>query len=265
MKQKLMKTLNLLLTLLLFVTSLASNTTPLLALENDIGGNENPVDVIRELGTLEDVFPQLNPENEGIMTLSMTSIGERYGKIYIANQYGYDYISHLYVDGETVFCIEPMALFKGGLDYYEDTVAWDSLSETQRQAIWEINYYGYSYPGHQTPNYYVATQLMIWEVVDRWYDPYTTDGTVYLDISAEIDTINALRSQPQGRPSFANQTVKTGLNTPVTLTDSKGTLSQYNIQSGNGVSVSSSGNDLTVAITSENYDSRIAFNKNYSA
>jgi hypothetical protein len=45
---------------------------------------------------------------------------------------------------------------------------------------------------------------MIWEVVDQWYDPYYPDGTTYYDVSAEINEINSLRSNPQGRPSFNN-------------------------------------------------------------
>ena len=56
----------------------------------------------------------------------------------------------LYVGDKTVFCIEPMQLFTEGLDYHEDTAKWDELSEQTRQNIWEINYYGYGYSGHQT-------------------------------------------------------------------------------------------------------------------
>ena len=80
----------------------------------------------------------------------MTDIGGRYAMIHINNQFGFDYISYLTVGDKTVFCIEPMQLFTEGLDYHEDTAKWDELSEQTRQVIWEISYYGYSYPGHQT-------------------------------------------------------------------------------------------------------------------
>ena len=80
-----------------------------------------------------------------------------------------------------------------------------------------------------------------------------------------MNEINNLRSTPQGRPSFNNQTIKMGLNTPVTLTDSKGTLSNYSITSGNGVNASVNGNDLTVSITSENYDKTLTFSRNFGA
>ena len=107
---------------------------------------------------------------------------------------------------------------------------------------------------------------MIWQVVTgTWYQPYYMDGTTNYDISNEVNEINHLRSTPQGRPSFNNQTIKMGLNTPVTLTDSKGTLSNYSITSGNGVNASVNGNDLTVSITSENYDKTLTFSRNFSA
>ena len=227
---------------------------------------EDDLDTITELGYLEDVFPdQIINENDVMMT-DTTSFGTRYAMIYIENQYGFDYISHLYVGDKTVFCIEPMQLFVAGNDYVPDSAKWDELSETQRQAIWEINYYGYSYPGHESENYYVATQIMIWQVVTgTWYQPYYMDGTTNYDISNEVNEINHLRSTPQGRPSFNNQTIKMGLNTPVTLTDSKGTLSNYSITNGNGINASVNGNNLTVSITSENYDKTLTFSRNFGA
>ena len=227
---------------------------------------ENDLDTITELGYLEDVFPdQIINENDVMMT-DTTSYGTRYAMIFIENQYGFDYISHLYVGDKTVFCIEPMELFVAGNDYVPDSAKWDELSETQRQAIWEINYYGYSYPGHESENYYVATQIMIWQVVTgNWYQPYYMDGSTTYDISNEVNEINNLRSTPQGRPSFNNQTIKMGLNTPVTLTDTKGTLSNYSVNSGNGIDASVNGNDLTVSITSENYDKTLTFSRNFGA
>ena len=227
---------------------------------------ENDLDTITELGYLEDVFPdQIINENDVMMT-DTTSYGTRYAMIFIENQYGFDYISHLYVGDKTVFCIEPMELFVAGNDYVPDSAKWDELSETQRQAIWEINYYGYSYPGHESENYYVATQIMIWQVVTgNWYQPYYMDGSTTYDISNEVNEINNLRSTPQGRPSFNNQTIKMGLNTPVTLTDTKGTLSNYSVNSGNGIDASVNGNDLTVSITSENYDNTLTFSRNFGA
>ena len=262
MKNILKKGSKFFLTALVILNSMM-NTIPVHAEEPTTDEN---LDSIVELGNIKDVFPDLVPQDNGVATLDMTDIGGRYAMIHINNQFGFDYISYLTVGDKTVFCIEPMQLFTEGLDYHEDTAKWDELSEPTRQAIWEISYYGYSYPGHQTEKYYTATQCMIWQVVSgTWYQPYELDGTTIYDISGEMAEINRLRSQPQGRPSFNNQTVKMGLNSPVTLTDTKGTLGNYSITNANGINASVDGNNLTVAITSENYDKSITFSRNFSA
>lgn len=263
MKNILKKGSKFFLTALVILNSLM-NTLPVHAEETTT--DENDLDTIVELGNAEDVFPDLMPQSDGISLTDTTGTGSIYAMIHIANQYGFDYVQQLYVGDKTVFCIEPMQLFTEGLDYHQDTVKWDELSEQTRQNIWEINYYGYSYSGHQTEKYYVATQVMIWQAVTgTWYQPYYTDGTTVYDISNEVAVINNLRAQPQGRPSFNNQTIKMGLNTPVTLTDTKGTLSNYSITNSNGISASVNGNNLTVAITSENYDKSITFSRNFTA
>ena len=263
MKNILKKGSKFFLTALVILNSLM-NTLPVHAEETTT--DENDLDTIVELGNAEDVFPDLMPQSDGISLTDTTGTGSIYAMIHIANQYGFDYVQQLYVGDKTVFCIEPMQFFTEGLDYHQDTAKWDELSEQTRQNIWEINYYGYSYSGHQTEKYYVATQVMIWQAVTgTWYQPYYTDGTTVYDISNEVAVINNLRAQPQGRPSFNNQTIKMGLNTPVTLTDTKGTLSNYSITNSNGIRASVNGNNLTVAITSENYDKSITFSRNFSA
>lgn len=262
MKNILKKGSKFFLTALVILNSMM-NTIPVHAEEPTTDEN---LDSVVELGNIKDIFPDLVPQDNGVATLDMTDIGGRYAMIHIANQYGFDYISYLTVGDKTVFCIEPMQLFTEGLDYHEDTAKWDELSEPTRQAIWEISYYGYSYPGHQTEKYYTATQCMIWQAVTgTWYQPYEMDGTTIYDISGEMAEINRLRSQPQGRPSFNNQTVKMGINSPVTLTDTKGTLGNYSITNTNGINASVNGNNLTVSITSENYDKSITFSRNFSA
>ena len=51
--------------------------------------------------------------------------------------------THISINGNTVFCIQPGVLFTESGQYPENYIYWDSLNEWQRQAIWEISYYGY--------------------------------------------------------------------------------------------------------------------------
>ena len=215
MINKYTKLLKILLVALIAFTSFRFSISTVSAEENY--DNES-ADVITELGTFDEVFGEDNPRLR-----AQPSIGTRYARIYF-NSGNYVNITHLYVNGNTVFCLEPSVLFNSSANCTADTVMWESLSETTRQEIWEIVYYGYNYSGHQTANYYIATQLMIWQVVDRWYQPYSISTGNPIDVSAQIAEINRLRSQPQGRPSFHNDTINMGLNTPITLTDTRGTL-----------------------------------------
>lgn len=264
MKYKVIKLLNGFLAALLMFTSLNINTISVFA-ESDEPESYDATEEIIELGTYDEVFG--SGENEmATYAINTPTIGERYAKIPVFdNDAGYTYIVHLRINGNTVFCIQPGILFTTDGQYPQDYVYWDSLSEQQRQAIWEISYYGYDYPGHQTPNYYVATQLLIWQEVTRWYDPYTPDGSQYLDVSAELNEINYLRSQPKGRPSFHNQTIKMGLNTPVTVTDTKGVLGNFNVTSSDGVNANVNGNSVTYTITSENYAKSATYKSNISS
>ena len=188
----------------------------------------------------------------GIEMFSTLSKSHRVAKFYCDNEYGYGYVTFLLLDGEPVFCLEPTVTIDFSSDYYETTAWWD-LSWEQQQKIWQYAYYGYAYPGHQNDRYYLASQLMIWTVVDRWYDPYTTDGSSYYDVSAEIDEINRLISTAGSTPSFNGQTVDLALGLPVSITDSNNSIGNYSISNPSGITVSQSGNKLTFTLNSDCY------------
>lgn len=176
----------------------------------------------------------------------------RIARITCNNEYGYAYISFLRLDGEPVFCLEPLATIHWDADYYETTAWWD-LATWQQDLIWKYAYYGYAYPGHQNDRYYLASQLLIWEVVDRWYDPFTADNSSYYDVTNEINEIKWLAENASRTPSFNGQTIDLALGLPVTLTDTNNALSGYNISGVEGIQISAAGNKMTLTLNSENY------------
>lgn len=118
MLKKLIKTL--MVTLMVITTFFSAGTSPVYAEdEEEIPYSDDFVDVITELGPSYEVFPETDPGRVMLRGVN-TSIGTRMAKIYIANQFGYDYISYLYVGGNVVFCIEPMMLFEDGIEYEEN-------------------------------------------------------------------------------------------------------------------------------------------------
>lgn len=213
---------------------------------------DDSLETIIELGTTEEVFGNINEDD--VMMSNVATIGHRIAYIpNVNNDKGYTYINFLRINGNTVFCLEPELSFNSKHPYPENPLFWNTLSSSQKQQIWEICYYGYDYPGHQTDRYYAVTQLLIWQTVKKEYEAYTPDRSSRLDVSAEINEINRLRSQPQRMPSFHNSTIKMGLNTPVTVTDTKGVLENFNVAGGKGISASVNGNSVTYSITSEDY------------
>ena len=255
----------LLLATVLTLSSFLMRPLPLKA--EEYSDEDGSITTITELGSdFYEIFPQFRPKedpgNKPMLRDSggQSTLGTPYAFIYIDNWRGFDWVAHLTVGDKTVFCIEPMVDFVSGQWYEEDTTKWEELSRQQQHDIWLANYYGYSYPGHENPKYYVATQLLIWQIVTgKWYAPYEMDETTPYDISAELAEIERLKNSPQGRPSFAGSTVKTGLNMPVTLTDTKGVLGNFSMPSPRGLSLSRNGNDLTITITSEDHEKDLQF------
>ena len=100
MIRKLFRTL---LALLIVVSSFSgTGKTIVHAEDEEIPYSEDPTDIITELGTSYDVFPQTKPKM--LLKAGGTSrLGERMGMIYINNQFGYDYLTYLYVGDKTVF------------------------------------------------------------------------------------------------------------------------------------------------------------------
>lgn len=200
---------------------------------------------------------------EGISMFSTLSKSHRIAKFYCNNAYGYGFVTFLILDGEPVFCLEPTVTVDFSSDYYESTGWWD-LSWDQQQAIWKYAYYGYAYPGHQNDRYYLASQILIWSVVDRWYDPYTPDGGSYYDVGPEIDEINRLIATAGTTPSFNGHTVDLAYKLPVTITDNNNSLNNYSISNPQGITASKSGNKLTFTLNSEEYASSVSYSPSSS-
>ena len=90
MIRKLFRTL---LALLIAVSSFSgTGKTIVHAEDEEIPYSEDPTDIITELGTSYDVFPQTKPKM--LLKAGGTSrLGERMGMIYINNQFGFDYLT----------------------------------------------------------------------------------------------------------------------------------------------------------------------------
>ena len=155
------------------------------------------------------------------------------------------------VDGEVAYCIEPN--IPEGTNYNQGTWEQTGLSNDIKERILLTGYYGYTYPGHQTLKYRAATQGLIWDTIvgsgahttfwtERW-----ASGSQF-NVDAEQNEINNLIAHHYDRPSFNGGVYKAQVGETITLTDTNGVLSKFNV-SVSGANYNVDGNTLTITPT----------------
>lgn len=171
-------------------------------------------------------------------------------------------------NGEPLYCIQIYNAVDSSAATAETitgTSLWrNELTSTAREGITRVSIYGYpNYTyGYSAQNAQLATQVLIWEFeigrrtgfevtttafARNIFSNYPNAQNCYLAILEAC-------SNHQSRPSFNGTTVTlkgTGSSNAVTLTDTRGVLSHYNIRSvtNSRIKASKSGNKLTVYCT----------------
>ncbi len=163
------------------------------------------------------------------------------------------YETHIYyVDGEVAYCLEPRKFSSSSASDYT-AQSWEtsgfSFTEEQIYQLELIAYFGYGYDGHDSVLWYLATQKLIWEIVDSSLDvsfKYSTGNTI--DLTKYTNEIFDLIDEFETKPSFAEQTFKEKINGEITLTDTNGVLSNWEVTTdSSSCSVTTSGNNLTIS------------------
>lgn len=192
-------------------------------------------------------------QNVFAATLQMDFTGYWYERSDNGSNYSSWKLENYYVDGNVAFCIEP-GIPEGTNQYVQSSYNDWNISNSIKQKVLQIAYYGYQYPGHQTQEYRAATQALIWETIlgGNTKVTYSTErygaGSVY-NVSAQKSAIMDLVNHHYDRPSFNGTTVSSQVGTPITLTDTNNVLSNYEVYASNGAEVSINGNQLTITPT----------------
>ena len=138
-------------------------------------------------------------------------------------------------DNAPVYCIQAdIKLISGVVNGIvdEDTmVSMTNLSKEQMDRIRLIAYYGYGYGSHTSPEWYYATQMLIWQITNPGYIYAIEDNDSTLTPSNRYDSyyaeINSLVDNHTTQPSFYGQKVEMTAGNTITLTDTNGVLSKY--------------------------------------
>lgn len=155
----------------------------------------------------------------------------------------------IYAGDRIAYCIEPEVLIKETLyDSYNGIDAL-SLSSEVKNHIQLLGHYGYEYPGHQTDNYYLATQELIWEYLTNIsVDFYTGKNATGTKINIENEILT-LVNRHYIKPSFNLNTITAYVGETITLTDTNNALSKFDINYNGSHTITKSGNLLTIKIS----------------
>ena len=158
-----------------------------------------------------------------------------------------------YVFGNNIgYCLELGKSIESNI--YEVTSSFDkfAISKDNLEYIKLVGYYGYDYPNHQTLNYRLATQALLWEQAGSYNISYSTQrwgaGT-NMDVSAEKNTIMNLVNSHYVKPSFNGQTITMKVGDKITLTDTNNVLSNYDVIMSNNAEYQINGNNITIRAT----------------
>ena len=158
--------------------------------------------------------------------------------------YGYHYkngvlrsygrVPFRYQNGTLAYCIEPYVGIN--VNTYSSTNDWSitGYSNDVKRQMELISYYGYEYPGHNTLNYYLATQELIWLFNDdyvKFMDDYSEDGSLGNQINTENEKAEILRlvNNHNKLPVFANMWNEEKLGTVMNLSDTNAALVNYDV------------------------------------
>ncbi len=164
------------------------------------------------------------------------------------------YAERYELNGHAAYSVE--AGIRIDTEMYSQEVGYSMMnfdSETEN-FIKLVTYYGYDYPGHNTMNYYLASQELIWEKITLrdvyWYYLPPSGYKIY-NIDNELAEINRLISLHSIEPSFINEKIYLN-NGENIIVDQNNVLEFYEITNTNLKDVRIEQNKLIINI--DNYD-----------
>ena len=139
-------------------------------------------------------------------------------------------------DGKLVYCIEPFKLIKPNVYYeeYEYNSDLFNISEEILNKINLISYYGYGFYNHDSIEWYIATQALIWKSLGVEEIFFTDSSNNKVNkYEAEINEINSLVDKHLKKPSFSGLHFEYSSNRQYEIYDTNDVLSNYEIKESN--------------------------------
>ncbi|MBR3661514.1 MAG: Cys-Gln thioester bond-forming surface protein [Bacilli bacterium] len=194
--------------------------------------------------------------------LVMNYSGNPYYVISGNGNYHSSIVTYFDINGEVAYCVEPGILITD-FNYYEESINTLPYNDNKINLIKLIGYYGYEYPNHQTKEFRMATQALIWETIKEESVEFYTEkngGGNIVDVSNERNEIMRLVNNHYTLPEFGNDLILS-INQDNILIDNNNVLANYEIINSNrNLEVYKEGNNLHIK-TNEIGDYQITLRK----
>lgn len=160
-----------------------------------------------------------------------------------SNKQGY-----VFANNKIAYCVEPGIYILSSI--YDSTPYFDvaHITNEQKEKMELYAYYGYQYPNHQTRNYYLATQQLIWETLGMTDILFTTGlnrtGQVILVANERNEILNLVKKH-KNKPSFDGKTFTLQSGEEKIITDTNQVLTEYQLKE-ESEEVKKEGNQLTI-------------------
>ena len=179
------------------------------------------------------------------------------------------YAQRYLLNGVNAYCIEPGVAVDSTLYSSTSNLSISGLNSDTLRYVRMVAYYGYDYPNHQTRNYYLAAQEMMWEKISgrsvRWVSQLDVNGPE-INVDNEKNEIQSLINNHTKTPSFNSSNIQVNVGETVTLTDTNNVLSNYDIYTTNNAIANISGNTITIKATDERTSGSVTLiRKNYTS
>ena len=184
------------------------------------------------------------------------------------DMWSYGQLPFRYVDGKLVYCIQPDVRISTS-EYNEYEFYRSGYSEEDRINMELISYYGYGYDNHDSINYYIATQDLLWRFSPdddiKWTTTNNENGEV-IDITNEKNEILSLVSKHNVLPTFNNSLNNILVNGELILTDENNVLNNYDLDYPDNLNIIKEDNKLIIIPKTEGeYKVKLKHKVNYNS
>ena len=167
-------------------------------------------------------------------------------------------------DGSRAYCIQPGTSFNGGnytgyINLTNDRKAsYVGLTSNQLREVSLVAQFGYGYTGHNTTEWYVATQALIWSKLGKSYqftsrnsaaNPFAYVIPTPSEIQEKMNSIESLVANYKRTPAFNTTHATINIGDSYSFVDYAGLLSNYQVSSCVNCNASISENNLVVTPT----------------